>query len=942
MKLAEVVVAVACVGVFGAVLGNHFRQPLKDFQGYLGEAARSRKLEALRISSQCADPAEVILVDGGQVCRGNVPASLYREIFDTFPATSGGSEQVYRDLSMGDVASANKILANVFPIDRFGDFDATSGITWEEGLVDEPYWRYLYYGFRSVRHLFAAFDSTLDPVYLLKAKEIALDFARRGTAVEAAWVDSHAVAFRSMFLVKTWWQLRTYNLATYEESELLLREIEAHGRYLEDPNNNEATYNHAINQAAALYLIASNFPQMGPGTLWTELATERLDDSLEAVVGDDGVLVENSPYYHLNALEKFWQVYDYSLIHGPTIGAHAVEKLGKMIDFVTYILRPDRSVPLLGASIHRVVNHSGLYRDMAESNQELLFVLTNGKEGSPPTENSVLYPNSGLAVLRSGWTPGVSDVHVTFDVGRYRTNHSDLDALSFTLYGNGSNIVQDAGLFSYERGPVRDYFHGTRGHNTVLVDGQDQKTGDVEVGELVATETYSSLSGQHDLYPGVSHSRSLTLIQDKYLLIIDRLESDVPHEYRQLFHFSADATVTGSGSLLVVSQGGTPRLAIHQLADADMQLELTTAQQAPMQGYCSAEYSKMQPCAVAEYVKNDDLAWFITVLELGAPDPSAQFTHAFGQVEIESKSESITISYAETRNSLELQDISVTKSAETAQQPAPKVSETGPAIVIVFDDGYQSILPAIEAMRQRGLKGNIGVIADRVDGHMNGYLNLALLQKFQNEYGWNIVNHSRHHVPAAERYGGDIGASELEQDITSGARFLVDNGINSAPNWYIYPFSSLDESTKAVVGKYYRFARTTQRGGAPFPFADPLGVTTISSDAVESGEGKVFVPIDNLIGRVDEAVAKDDPVIVTFHRIRSRDTDPPGYELADFTDFLDHVVASGVPVLTFSEFDAWNGVDIPEMKVNDNGLRLDLSVEISSKRTSWLRDFLGL
>src|SRR5690606_28001949 len=109
------------------------------------------------------------------------------------------------------------------------------------------------------------------------------------------------------------------------------------------------------------------------------------------------------------------------------------------------------------------------------------------------------------------------------------------------------------------------------------------------------------------------------------------------------------------------------------------------------------------------------------------------------------------------------------------------------------------------------------------------------------------------------------------------------------------------EDAQGVLGRYYQFARTTQRGGANFPFSDPLAVTTISSDSVESGESKEFVPISDLIDRVDEFISAGESVIVTFHRIRSRESDPPGYALADFEVFIDYVAESGADVQTFSE-----------------------------------------
>ena len=45
--------------------------------------------------------------------------------------------------------------------------------------------------------------------------------------------------------------------------------------------------------------------------------------------------------------------------------------------------------------------------------------------------------------MRSGWPSGPafsSSTYLTYNIGRYRTAHSDLDALDLTLYGDGGDL----------------------------------------------------------------------------------------------------------------------------------------------------------------------------------------------------------------------------------------------------------------------------------------------------------------------------------------------------------------------------------------------------------------------------------------------------------------------------------------------------------------------
>ncbi|MBX3142397.1 MAG: heparinase II/III family protein [Trueperaceae bacterium] len=944
MKWVQLLVVLLCIAVFAVVVGHHYREPIRDISLAVTDVVRERRKADLRRSNACRTPEETIRIDGGFVCRGEVAAGPFRSIFDEYPALSGGRDQIYGDVVRGSVTEADKLLQNVVPVDRYPDFEWTSGITWGEGIPDEPYWQYLYFGFGPMRHLFAAFEDTLDPIYLLKVMEIVLNFSDEGSAEPLAWLDSHAVAFRSLFLVKTWWKMREYNLISYEDSEAILRLLVRHADYLADPNNAELSYTRGVNQSAALMLIASNFPELDHGGAWARRASEHLEQSVRLVVDQDGVLVANSPYYHFNALEKLWQIYTFSVAYGPRLSDEFGASVHRMLFPATYLLKPDRSLPLLGASTARRINYSGLYRELADAEPGLLYVLTDGAKGIRPSEKSALFPSSGLAVLRSGWSAGSSDVYVAIDVGSYRTNHSDLDALSFVLYAS-EDLIQDAGLFTYGAGAEREYFHGTRGHNTVLVDGRDQFTGDVDIGDFVVSDDYSSISASHRLNPGVTHSRSFTLIRDRYLLIVDNLVSDEQHEYRQLFHLGEGVSTTVEGATLHVGRDGRPLMALHQLDEVGLEILVTTGQTDPIQGVCSQSFGTAYECPTAEFIKRSDSAVFVTLIEIGTPDPTLVLQIEGGVVSARTRDSNLTINYAISPRSDALGELTVDWDEPELTGHDPAQPESDPSVVIVFDDGYRSILPAIEVMRRQGFAGNIAVIADRVEGRINSYLDVPTLRSIQDEYGWNIVNHSRHHVPAASYHDGPIGLEGLANDVMSGARFLIENGLNSAPNWYIFPFGSHDFATRSVIGRYYQLARVTTRGDAAVPLANPLAVTTVSSDLVRFVDGvdiRWFLPVEEMIALVGQAIGQGRSIFVTFHRIRSLENDPPGYELTDFETFIDYLAAEGIRVRTLSEFAEYVGYGPPVMVLNDTSIQIEIDVQYEKRSGSWIRTMFGL
>ena len=73
-------------------------------------------------------------------------------------------------------------------------------------------------------------------------------------------------------------------------------------------------------------------------------------------------------------------------------------------------------------------------------------------------------------------------------------------------------------------------------------------------------------------------------------------------------------------------------------------------------------------------------------------------------------------------------------------------------LAFVFDDGYQSILPAARYLHQNGMAGDVGVIGKYVDYAAQNYLNVFQLRDTQNGWGWNMVNQTQQDLDAVQQY----------------------------------------------------------------------------------------------------------------------------------------------------------------------------------------------
>jgi peptidoglycan/xylan/chitin deacetylase (PgdA/CDA1 family) len=1030
----------------------------------------------------CDSPQRKIEVPGGWLCvEATAPDDVYSKIFRTYPAQANGREYVYKSTTSGSLVAGERLMRGVFTTPRYAPFAVHGLPTWREDPHHSVYWRFNFYALRPTESLLTAYRKTGDPAYARRLVEIDMSFFAHERVSPFAWSDDHAVAFRSMVLVNQWWQLRYNHQLTETESAQFLRELERTGEFLADVNHYQPEHNHGTNEAAALLELAVDFPDLPHAREWLHIAQVRLATSIDSLVDADGALIENSPYYDFYTLDKYWQIYGFSRRVGVKIAADFESRIQAMVNYATYILQPDSSVPLLGASLQAVIHDAGSFKEMAKLNPSFEYVLTHGKKGKPPAETTVLFRHTGQTVFRSGWGKGVDftrQSYATFNVGPYRTAHSNLDALAITLYGGGIPLLPGTGLYTYTPGTMRNYFHGTASHNTVVVDHRDQSPGAASIGRFAQMNGVAYQTGESSLYDGVTHRRLVMMIDKTHFLVIDRLTSSKKHVYDQMFHLFSGAHVTRDG-LTVTGRGATSsqQITISQLGRSPASLSMKTESLDPPAGLCSVTYQHLIPCTAVQYEQRATAnATFATLLTIGQADPAFHIAYddtgviavhdghrslrirvtesaavkesatasapvppkttatevagtaaanwyATGNAEILHTDDSVqlkTLGHTaatltddaadadlsasnllvrlnvdavqhlgslevqlsndrwQTTNTIDVRDayparydgewmtLSLGRGGshisqddawvttgpgrfdwskidamrlvvQTRDDSSPPVavrlggiqstpSQAHAAVVFIFDDGYDSILPAASYLRQNKMPGDVAAIGKYIELPTQGHLNVDDLHHLQDDWGWDIVNHTQSHVDAALTYRHPLQLDAYAQDILDGAQFLQESGLNSAPNWFVYPHGTTDAALDSVVKRFYKFARTTDAGPEAFPFGEPLRVKTLEiQDPADSegGASGVFTSPGDVERAVLNAKRFHLTLILTFHRIHSVAADPSGYPLDDFKRIVDGIRRSGVSVTTLSGLDAMVGV--PE----DN--RIDIHPDSASQ-----------
>ena len=160
------------------------------------------------------------------------------------------------------------------------------------------------------------------------------------------------------------------------------------------------------------------------------------------------------------------------------------QRLERIFDFPAYMVKPNGAYPSVNDIYtaqdpdeipERRVGLVALGVEVT-GREDLRYVHTFGSEGEAPEQTSRGFTHAGFYVMRSDWSAEAR--YLVFDGGQSAGGHNHVDKLNFELYAYGNTLVTDSGCAGPWSSPWRsDYFVGTAGHNTIMVDGRGQVAG---------------------------------------------------------------------------------------------------------------------------------------------------------------------------------------------------------------------------------------------------------------------------------------------------------------------------------------------------------------------------------------------------------------------------------------------------------------------------------
>lgn len=526
------------------------------------------------------------------------------------------SQGRYFPLSKGSakhVAAAEGILANEFTFNkethRFGQT-----IQWRQNPSRDLEWLILLHKFYYFKELSGAYAYTGDERYALKWVSLIDSWIEQ---VNDGFIDSQVTGRRLQQWLLSY---QTFVVLGRSRSirpaffERFLESIHSQCRYLCAHLTPEG--NHRTLELYAIFLVAVTFPEFQSSACFLDFSIEAMVDNMRQDLLPDGVHRELSTDYHHTVLKNYLRFVGLARLNGIQVPTACLKRLQKALEFSCYVHKPDGSIPAINDGDCN--NYLPLLtKALADFPSEpIRYVVSQGRQGTPPLERSRVFSDSGYAIMRSEWTgtPYEEARYLFFDCASLGFgSHGHYDALGFEMAAFGHDLIVDPGRYTYNENSGdgcnwRRYFKSTAAHNTVVVDGLDQmpyRSGrpqepepEVSMRCFVSASGFDYIHGQvvSHRYP-VVHQRKILFAVPEYWIVSDLLTGEGRHDYDQYFHLPCRALdrihlFTEASCHIVVS----PNLIMAWPSDEGIEIALDN-------GYVSPEYGVKEAAPVVRASK---------------------------------------------------------------------------------------------------------------------------------------------------------------------------------------------------------------------------------------------------------------------------------------------------------------------------------------------------
>jgi hypothetical protein len=372
--------------------------------------------------------------------------------------------------------------------------------------------------------------------------------------------------------------------------------------------------NHTVAECVGLVFAGGVFSQSAEGIAWLDRGTALLTQELSHQILPDGGPAEQSLSYHRFVLDLYWLAADFLESNGLRDCSDWKPRLEAGERFLAAFTGMRGIFPSIGDSDDGHAVGPGLVPSRSEP-----VSCPDAVETFPESGYTIVRRQTGLLLTVDHGPLGMAPLY----------NHGHADALSFTLEVHGVPFFIDPGTYRYNGVPRhRQYFKGTRAHNTVTVDGKDQarqltsfiwnrpyKAG----GTVRKAEDVTVIEAWHDGYerlPSPVRCQRTFHVFGDCIQINDTFSGQGVHEFDLHFHLHPEVRTAFDGRSLLLNRDG-----IDLRVDFEDQVcpKLIRGQEEPLLGWHSAAYGLLEPTTTIRFRQTGKASeiHFKTTIHLG-------------------------------------------------------------------------------------------------------------------------------------------------------------------------------------------------------------------------------------------------------------------------------------------------------------------------------------
>jgi hypothetical protein len=425
--------------------------------------------------------------------------------------------------------------------------------------------------FPQIYYFVRAYHLTSDPKYIKGFIGQVKDWAKSNPYPKGVnWASGQELAIRVLAWIFALYSFSDAGIIEEDDFELLLKLIYLHAYHIHK-NIHYAYFavhnNHLIAEALALYAIGTLFPFFSHASKWKKRGRKILEGKALEQFYPDGGYCQLSHTYHRLALHYYlWALRIAEVNNEPFYQkAYDILKNSSHFLFQNMNLR-DGKLPNWGnndgalmnpwtncdfsdfrpviSAVYAVTDNKKVFKSGPWDEEMLWFLGHLPKERTKFIQKSCSFKWSGLHIIRKS-----PQDFIVMRCGTPPDRFGQADQLHIDIVLDGENIFPDGGSYLYNDVlQYHNFFMGTRSHNTVYIDDEDQMLLWRRFKWLYRTKArlsswepeQSQMEGEHYGYKrldkGLVHKRKVDWKSDN-LIVIDSLSNSMKKYHKFSLHW---------------------------------------------------------------------------------------------------------------------------------------------------------------------------------------------------------------------------------------------------------------------------------------------------------------------------------------------------------------------------------------------------------------------